>query len=87
MITNLIEPHVLERKRRQHIAGFLGAGTWRVRCKSHLHLLDQWPFRNDQGTVSTGACLIAPVPVPALLPSCPSFRKPCDSRGPSVASM
>ena len=68
MNTNLIEPHVLNRKRDSKLQHVLGAGARRVRWRPHLHLLHQQPFRNNQGTVNMGAYLIAKVPVPTLTP-------------------
>lgn len=64
MITNLIEPHVLNRKRGDSkLQHMLGAGARRVRHRPHLHFLDQQPL-NDQGIVSMGACLYCACPNP-----------------------
>lgn len=62
MIMNLLEPHVLSRKRRDSkLQALFGAGATRVRYRPHV--------LPGLGTVSRGACLMATVRVPILTPN------------------
>lgn len=62
MTVNLIEPHVLNRKRvDSKLQCVPGTEARRGSDRPHLSFLDQQPFRNDEETGSMGACLIAPV--------------------------